>query len=113
VNRNLYFFRGDSLVVDGETIEPSRSVGLKSTEVVSVTNGGVKGRLLVLQGKPIEEPVVQHGPFVVNYPGEIREVMLDYHQTQFGGWPWSAHDHVHERALSKFALHADGKREEK
>ena len=69
--------------------------------------------LLVLAGKPIGEPVAQHGPFVMNTAEEIRRAFTDYQQTQFGGWPWSSDDPVHPREAGRFALHADGRREEK
>ena len=63
---------------------------------------------LVLQGKPIAEPVVQHGPFVMNSQIEIRESILEYQQTEFGGWPWPEHDHVHAPSKGRFALYPDG-----
>ena len=68
---------------------------------------------MLLQGKPIDEPVVQHGPFVMNSKIEIQQAFNDYHQTQFGGWPWSKRDQVHDKSRGRFALHADGKLETK
>ena len=67
--------------------------------------------ILVLQGKPIEEPVMQYGPFVMNTKAEINQAFEDYHQTQFGGWPWPRYDQVHDRTKTRFAKHADGKEE--
>lgn len=65
----------------------------------------------MLQGKPINEHVAKYGPFVMNTHSEIQEALLDYQRTQFGGWPWSRSDQVHERIKDSFALHADGKEE--
>ena len=48
-------------------------------------NGKKDAFFLILEGRPIGEPVVQHGPFVMNTPEEIREAMKDYGKTQFGG----------------------------
>ncbi|MEN8789996.1 MAG: pirin-like C-terminal cupin domain-containing protein, partial [Flavobacteriaceae bacterium] len=69
--------------------------------------------LLVLQGKPILEPVVQYGPFVMNSQQEIEKAMEDYRLTRFGGWPWPYPDQVHEREKGRFALYPDGKLIEK
>lgn len=41
-------------------------------------------QLLVLSGEPIDEPVVQYGPFVMNTPNEIREAILDLEAGKFG-----------------------------
>jgi len=41
-------------------------------------------RLLVLNGEPIAEPVVQYGPFVMNTEREIEQAILDYSQGKFG-----------------------------
>ena len=54
---------------------------------------------------------MQHGPFVMNTPGEIRKAMIDYQETRFGGWPWPSDDPVHPRDAGRFAVHADGRRE--
>jgi redox-sensitive bicupin YhaK (pirin superfamily) len=43
--------------------------------------------VLILSGEPIEEPVVIHGPFVMNTPGEIRQAMIDFQTGKFGAIP--------------------------
>jgi len=67
----------------------------------------------VLQGRPIDEPVAQYGPFVMNSQAEIHQAFADYRRTEFGGWPWSASDPVHPRERGRFAKHADGTVEER
>lgn len=42
------------------------------------------GKLLFLAGAPINEPVVSYGPFVMNYPGEIKQAILDYETGKMG-----------------------------
>jgi redox-sensitive bicupin YhaK (pirin superfamily) len=42
------------------------------------------GKLLFLAGEPINEPVVSYVPFVMNYPGEIKQAMMDYEMGKMG-----------------------------
>jgi len=107
-NRTLFFFRGRGLRVTGRAIAPRNAVALRADAEVPLENGSDEGEMLLLQGRPIGEPVVQHGPFVMNTPQESRQAMIDYHQTQFGGWPWPNEEPVHSREQGRFARHADG-----
>lgn len=65
----------------------------------------------MLQGRPIGEPVVQHGPFVMNTEEEIHQALVDYRDTEFGGWPWADDAPVHPREQGRFAVHVDGREE--
>ena len=113
VNRTLYFFKGDILHIGEDSLAPYQAAELVSTEEAMLRSGQEEAHLLLLQGKPIGEPVVQYGPFVANSQAEIRQAMANFQQTQFGGWPWGKPDHVHAREKGRFAIHADGKVEEK
>jgi redox-sensitive bicupin YhaK (pirin superfamily) len=111
LNRALYYFEGEGLSVADQVISAYHGVELNPDEEVVLTNGDKPARLLLLQGRPINEPVAQYGPFVMNTQQEIQEAMSDYQTTQFGGWPWSSHQYVHPREKGRFAIHVDGKEE--
>ena len=108
VNRMLYCFVGDSRVeqVDLATQE---AVRLDSGTSAEITAGDSPTEFLLLQGRPIGAPVFQMGPFVMNSAEQLQQAFVDYRTTQFGGWPWSQPDPVHDRTQGRFALHADGK----
>jgi len=113
VNRTLYFYKGASLRVAGQDVPVERAIELAPEGNILLENGAEETHLLLLQGRPIGEPVAQHGPFVMNTQAEIHQAMADYRSTQFGGWPWATHDHVHDPARGRFAQYADGHLEEK
>ena len=81
--------------------------------VVEIVAGDNPASILLLQGRPIGETVIQYGPFVMNTKEEINQAFEDYHRTQFGGWPWPRYDQVHDRSRTRFARHADGREEVK
>ncbi|GAA4274850.1 pirin family protein [Aquimarina gracilis] len=108
INRSLYFFKGEELFTEGYTIPENHEIILKANEAFQISNGNSEAHLLMLQGKPIGEPVVKHGPFVMNSQIEIREAIQEYQQTEFGGWPWPTYDHVHDKSRGRFALYPDG-----
>lgn len=109
VNRTLYCIEGikggavinnDFKVKDG-IITVDASVDL---EISLPSSASEPVEFLLLQGKPIEEPVAQHGPFVMNTRSEIEKAFMDYSATKFGGWPWPRDDMVFPREKGRFAL---------
>jgi redox-sensitive bicupin YhaK (pirin superfamily) len=107
-NRTLYFFRGSSVRVGGHPVSRHLGLRLRADAEAELVNGPDESELLLLQGRPIGEPVVQHGPFVMNAPGEIQQAIIDFRRTEFGGWPWPSDGPVHPRDKGRFAVHADG-----
>lgn len=110
--RQLYYFQGQRLQMADQTI-PARSVVevRAQDDLLLVNQGADVVELLMLQGRPIGEPVAQYGPFVMNTQAEIHQAFEDYRRTEFGGWPWGASDPVHPREAGRFAKHADGRLE--
>jgi redox-sensitive bicupin YhaK (pirin superfamily) len=108
INRKLYFYKGSSLQADSNLLNEYHSAELVSTADILLECGSEPGRILILQGKPINEPVVQYGPFVMNSKQEIQEAFQEFQQTEFGGWPWPVYDPVHPKEKGRFALKSDG-----
>jgi redox-sensitive bicupin YhaK (pirin superfamily) len=111
--RTVYFFRGEGLTLGGETIRDHAAIGVNAQVDLPLRAGGEDGapdtEILVLQGKPIGEPVAHYGPFVMNTSAELEQAVLDYRATRFGGWPWPKDDPVHPRDAGRFAKHGDGR----
>jgi redox-sensitive bicupin YhaK (pirin superfamily) len=111
INRTLYIYEGTSVTIAGQPIPKYSAVELLPEVDVAIYAGNDQTRILVLQGRPIGETVIQYGPFVMNSKEEINQAFEDYHSTQFGGWPWPKYDQVHARNKGRFAKHANGKEE--
>lgn len=108
VNRMLYLFRGNGVVLGGTPVSNGHAYELLAEREATLENGAETSEALLLQGRPIGEPVVQRGPFVMNTEQEIREAFTDYRRTEFGGWPWQSSDPVHGTSGERFARHANG-----
>ena len=76
-NAFLYAYEG-SATIGGKAL-PHRAAGLLSDgDSVSITAGPEGARCLLLAGKPLREPVVQYGPFVMNTSQQIEEAIYEY-----------------------------------
>jgi redox-sensitive bicupin YhaK (pirin superfamily) len=109
--RTFYVFEG-SVRIEHHDIVASTGALLRTDEPVHITAGPRGAEVLVLQGRPIGEPVAQYGPFVMNDKAGIEQAFADYNETGFGGWPWMTDDPVHPRDKGRFARHADGRVEQ-
>ena len=72
----VYVYEG-SADVGGTTVKKSRLVRLTQQGVVEIKAAGPT-RLLLIAGKPIGEPIVQYGPFVMNTREQIDQALNDY-----------------------------------
>ena len=93
----MYHIDGGVGVVEGQHLKPRYGMELDASSETVLEANDEAVRVLVLQGRPINEPVVQHGPFVMNTREEIYQAFSDFQRTEFGGWPWGASDVVHPR----------------
>jgi len=112
LNRVLYFYSGQVATLEATPIKMPQGVQLISDTEVTLNSGEEACEFLLLQGRPIDEPVARYGPFVMNTEQEIQQAFSDYRKDQFGGWPWTSSAPVHFDAKARFAKHADGRLEE-
>jgi redox-sensitive bicupin YhaK (pirin superfamily) len=115
--RVLYVFEGETVRVaspagDGTDVANDTAVVVDSQVPVRLVAGAAPVEVLLLQGRPIGEPVAQYGPFVMNTRTEIEQAFRDYQATGFGGWPWADEAPNHGPVRGRFARHPDGRLEE-
>ena len=108
-SRTLYLFEGKDATFNDKDIPAKSGLIVDASQSIAIKAKNSVAEVLMLQSKSIGEPVVQHGPFVMNSQAEIRQTMMDYQQTQFGGWPWSQHDQTHGAKIERFAKYPNGK----
>ncbi len=76
-NGMLYLYEGDAHLGDAGLQRSAANI-LGDGDQISVRAGNTGARLLLIAGKPIGEPVVQYGPFVMNTREEIEQTLQDY-----------------------------------
>jgi len=110
--RTLHVFAGTALRVGDRVVPCPAAIQVRADQSVSIEAVDGPVEILLLQGRPIGEPVAQYGPFVMNTQSELQQAFADYRRTQFGGWPWPGDAPVHPREQGRFARHADGRIEQ-
>lgn len=73
----IYVFEGDAAFA-GQTVPRHHFAVLGSGERLEVSAGSEGARFILVSGRPIGEPIVQSGPFVMNTREEIDQAFADY-----------------------------------
>ena len=107
VIKSLYLYEG-GIEINKQLITEAHQIILDSSKTYTICSKQ-KSKILLLQSKPINEPVAKYGPFVMNEQNEINQKINEFRLTFFGGWPWSKNDHTHSSSLERFAKYPDGK----
>ena len=81
----LAVLKGKVTISGAETAGPAELVVLERAGTRTVIEAEEDATVLVLNGEPIDEPVVGYGPFVMNSQDEIRQAFNDFHAGRFVG----------------------------
>ena len=73
----LYVFEGDATLA-GTALPTHTFAVLGEGDAVQAIAGSNGARFILVAGRPINEPIVQYGPFVMNTREEIEQAFLDY-----------------------------------
>ena len=109
VNRSIYIPKDNKVILNNRNSFSNCMIELNPEKDCILSNESKDAKILLLQGKPINEPVYQYGPFVMNTRAEIKEAFDDYNNTGFGGWSWKNSDPIHGKYQGKFAKLINGK----
>ena len=85
-NAFAYVFEGTAQIgtrAEAKTVERGQLAVLSLGDAVTVEGGAKGGRLILVAGRPLREPVAKYGPFVMNTPDEIRQAITDYQAGKF------------------------------
>ena len=85
-NAFIYVYRG-AVTIGGMTLGENRmGILANSPQADDVTIGSTApAKAILVAGKPLGEPIVQHGPFVMNTKEEINQAIRDLQEGRFGG----------------------------
>ena len=79
-----YVFEGEVLFGEAAAaVSATHLAVLSAGERIIAACGATPGRFILLAGKPLKEPIVQYGPFVMNTQAEIRQAVSDFQQGRF------------------------------
>ncbi len=111
LNRNLYFFEGDTVWVDGVKLEGKRSLKLKGDASFAIESKEGAAKLLLLEAEPIGEPIINDGPMIMNTQEEILQGYRDYWDTHYGEWNWGIPDPMHKKTDGRLTSRGENPKE--
>ncbi|HET6906964.1 MAG TPA: pirin family protein [Rhodanobacteraceae bacterium] len=82
-NAFAYVFEGEGVQVGSEQLGRSELGVLSPGDSLRLSAGEKPARVLIVAGKPLNEPVAKYGPFVMNTPEQIVQAMQDYQAGRF------------------------------
>jgi quercetin 2,3-dioxygenase len=83
-NAFAYPFEGQVRIGAGaQLVERGQLAVLSLGDSVTIEGGPNGGRLILVAGRPLREPVAKYGPFVMNTPDEIHQAIADYQAGRF------------------------------
>ncbi len=86
LNAFVYTARGEVMV--GPTLVPPLRMAVlanpSGSDGVALCAGPHGARVLLVAGKPLNEPIAQYGPFVMNTEAELRQAVADFHSGRLG-----------------------------
>jgi redox-sensitive bicupin YhaK (pirin superfamily) len=84
-NAFIYVYRG-SVSVAGTVVSSTQMAILGNSQAhgVALTSAREPARVLILAGKPLNEPIVQYGPFVMNTQEQLRQAVEDFQSGRLG-----------------------------
>jgi redox-sensitive bicupin YhaK (pirin superfamily) len=89
-NGLIYVFKGAARIgSDEREVREGQAALLESGDAVAIGVAGASApaELLLLSGKPLNEPVARYGPFVMNTREQIEQAFRDYQSGRFGVIP--------------------------
>ena len=85
-NAFAYAFEGSATVGEGEdarALETHEMAVLGGGDLLRLRASGTGARLILVAGRPLREPVMRHGPFVMNTKQELMQAFVDFQEGRF------------------------------
>jgi redox-sensitive bicupin YhaK (pirin superfamily) len=105
--RTLFAYEGSGLRVAGQDVGSNRRVRVVAQTALPLANRSAQTvRVMLMQGVPLQEPVIRSTVYVTNTIEELHQAKRDFQRTQFGGWPWETRQPMHGPGFERFARYA-------